>query len=266
MDNAAEYILIWKRGDCMTAAFISVFLINIVISLLGIYLSHHVPHSNHIVKPHPANLVVGVIYVLCVTGAVVAFLIKDRDPKALFAMPLNLLGVSICVYYYNCRTWLTDSSIIQRNFWGRKREMPYTDIIKIEEEGLEITIHFKSTQKRLVYSKSTVGTDHMLETIRSHVCAEQLNDDLPVPPVRLFENSVYNASGFYAIWAILYVLGIVYVVLGVWIRLLMPIGLVFMVLLTAYIFLSVYSAKRAHVSEKWAKVAKHCFKNGYLKP
>lgn len=73
------------------------------------------------------------------TGAVVAFSIKDRDPKALFAMPLNLLGVSIIVYYYNCRTWLTDSSIIQRNFWGRKREMPYTDIVKIEAGTLVAT-------------------------------------------------------------------------------------------------------------------------------
>ncbi len=250
----------------MVTAFVSVFLINIVISLLGIYLSHHAPRSDHVVKPHPANLIVGVFFVLFITGAVVGFLIKDRDPGALFAMPFNLLGVSLIVYYYNCRTWLTDSSIIQRNFWGRKREMSYMDIVKIEEDGLEITIHFKSSQKRLVYPKSTVGTDYMLETIRSHVFEEQLNDDLPVPPVRLFKNSVYDVSGFYAIWVILYVLGIVFVVLGFWFWLMIPMGLVFIVLLTGYIFLSVYSAKRAHVSEKWAKVAKHCFKNGYLKP
>ncbi len=250
----------------MTTAFISVLLINIAISLLGIYMARHVPRSDHVVKPHPANLIVGVFFVLFITGAVVGFLIKDRDPGALFAMPFTLLGVSLIVYYYNCRTWLADSSIIQRNFWGRKREMSYTDIVKIEEEGLEITIHFKSSQKRLVYPKSTVGTDYMLETIRAHVSEEQLKDDLPVPPVRLFENSVYNASGFYAIWIILYVLGIANVVLGFWFWPMFPIGIGFMALLTGYIVLSVYSAKRAHASEKWAKVAKRCFKNGYLKP
>lgn len=249
----------------MAPSFLAVLLINIAVSLLGIYMARHVPRSDHIVKPHPANLIVGILVVLFFSSAVLYFLIKDRDPGALFAMPFSLLGVSLIVYYYNCRTWLTDSSIIQRNFWGRKREMSYADIVKIEEEGLEITIHFKSSQKRLVYPKSTVGTDYMLETIRSNVSEEQLKDDLPVPPVRLFENSVYNASGFYAIWVILYVLGIVFVVLGFWFWPMIPIGLVFMALLTVYIVLSVYSAKRAHVSLKWAKVAKRCFKDGYLK-
>ena len=250
----------------MTPAFISVLFINIAISLLGIYMARHVPRSDHVVKPHPVNLISGIIFVMFVTVAVVGFLIKDRDPGALFAMPFTLLGVSLIVYYYNCRTWLTDSSIIQRNFWGRKREMSYTDIVKIEEEGMEITIHFKSSQKRLVHPKNTVGTDYMLETIRSHVSEEQLKDDLPVPPVRLFENSVYDVSGFYAIWVILYVLGVAYLVLGFWFWPMIPIGLVFMALLTGYIVLSVYAAKRAHVSEKWAKVAKRCFKKGYLKP
>lgn len=249
----------------MAPPFLAVLLINIAVSLLGIYMARHVPRSDHVVKPHPANLIVGILVVLFFSSAVLFFLIKDRDPGALFAMPFSLLGVSLIVYYYNCRTWLTDSSIIQRNFWGRKREMSYTDIVKIEEEGMEITIHFKSSQKRLVYPKSTVGTDYMLETIRSNVSEEQLKDDLPVPPVRLFENSVYNASGFYAIWVILYVLGIVFVVLGFWFWPMIPTGLVFMALLTVYIVLSVYSAKRAHVSLKWAKVAKRCFKDGYLK-
>ena len=250
----------------MLTYFISVLLINVIISLFGIYMARHIPRSDHVVKPHPENLIVGILVVLFFSSATLYYLIKDRDPGALFVMTFTLLGISLIVYYYNCRTWLTDSSIIQRNFWGRKREMPYTDIVKIEEEGLEITIHFKSSQKRLVYPKSTVGTDYMLETIRSHVSEEQLKDDLPVPPVRLFDHSVYDASGFYAIWVILYVLGIACLVLGFWFWPMIPIGLVFMALLTGYIVLSVYSAKRAHASEKWAKVAKRCFKDGYLKP
>jgi hypothetical protein len=39
-----------------------------------------------------------------------------------------------------------------------------------------------------------------------------------------------------------------------------------MAIWTVYMVLAVCSAKRAHASEKWANVAKFCWKKGVLRP
>ncbi len=53
-----------EKGENMAPSFLAVLLINIAVSLLGIYMARHVPRSDHVVKPHPANLIVGILVVL----------------------------------------------------------------------------------------------------------------------------------------------------------------------------------------------------------
>lgn len=253
----------------MVTAYICVGVFFIAVAVLTVILALRAPKAEHMAKTFVGNLVVGIFVILFFTGFTLMFLIKDRDPWALICLSFNLLGVIPIVMYYNCRMWLTDSCIIRQNFWGRRREWYYKDIVQIEEKGIEVIFHFRNTQKWLVYARDPKIDDPMLETIRAKIPKEQLIDDLPVPPVRLFEHAVYgDARGYYIIWGILYLLTLPFLLMGIvgrsWVMTL--IVLVIIAAWTVYIVLAVYSAKRAHASEKWATVAKHCFKNGALRP
>ena len=109
----------------------------------------------------------------------------------------------------------------------------------------------------------------MLAAILERIPEGQLDPNLPEPPVRLFSNAVYGgAGGYYAIWTVVYLLALPILLMGMvgrsWVMTL--IVLVLMAVWTVYIVLAVRSAKRAHASEKWANIARHCWKQGSLRP
>lgn len=206
-----------------------------------------------------------------ITAIFIPLAIKDRAPwwTALFIVAFDLLGVCLIISYYNCRLWVTDTCLIQQDFWGRKKEWCYRDVVKIVEQGYEVIFWFRNTEKWLIYARDPEGEDPMLAAILERIPEGQLDPDLPEPPVRLFSNAVYGgAGGYYALWTVFYLLALPILLMGMvgrsWVMTL--IVLVLMAVWTVYIVLAVRSAKRAHASEKWANIARHCWKQGSLRP
>ncbi len=243
----------------------------VAVIVLTVILARRAPKAEHMAKPWVGNMVIGIVIMACMTGIFVLLMIQDHAPwwSTVFIILFDLLGVSLIVSYYNCRMWVTDTCLIQQNFWGRKKNLYYHDIVKIVEQDYEVIFWFRDTPKWLIYARDPKADDPMLEAILEKIPEGQLDPDLPEPPVRLFANAVYGGTaGYYIIWSIFYLLTLPILLMGIvgrfWVMTL--IVLVIMAIWTVYLVLAVYSAKRAHASEKWANVAKHCWKKGALRP
>jgi hypothetical protein len=241
------------------------------VAVLTVILARHAHKAEHMAKPWAGNMILGIVCMAIITGIFIPLAIKDRAPwwSALFIVAFNLLGVSLIVSYYNCRLWVADTCLIQQNFLGRRKEWYYRDIVKIVEQGHEVIFWFRNTPKWLIYARDPKADDPMLEAILEKIPEGQLDPDLPEPPVRLFANAVCGgAGGYYALWTVFYLLTFPFLIMGIvgrsWVMTLIVV--VLMAIWTVYIILAVRSAKRAHTSEKWANIARHCWKNGSLRP
>ena len=241
------------------------------VAVLTVILARRAPKAEHMAKPWVGNMVLGIVFMVLITAIFIPLAIKDRAPwwTALFIVAFNLLGVSFIISYYNCRLWVADTCLIQQDFWGRKKEWRYRDVVKVVEQGYEVIFWFRNTEKWLIYARDPKGEDPMLAAILERIPEGQLDPNLPEPPVRLFSNAVYGgAGGYYALWAVFYLLALPFLLMGMvgrsWVMTLIVLALV--AVWTVYIVLAVRSAKRAHASEKWAKIAKHCWKQGSLRP
>jgi hypothetical protein len=254
----------------MIIALASIGIFFVAVIVLTVILAHRAPKAEHMAKPWVGNMVMGIVFMACMTGMFVPLMIKDHAPwGAIFLILFNLLGVSLIVSYYTCRLWVTDTCLIQQNFWGRKKEWYYRDIVKIVEQCHEVIFWFRNTQKWLIYARDPKADDPMLEAILEKIPEGQLDPDLPEPPVRLFANAVCGgAGGYYALWTVFYLLTFPFLIMGIvgrsWVMTLIVV--VLMAIWTVYIILAVRSAKRAHASEKWANIARHCWKKGSLRP
>ena len=239
--------------------------------VLTVILARRAPKAEHMAKPWAGNMVLGVIIMVLMTGIFIPLAIRDQAPwwSALFIVAFDLPGVCLIVSYYTCRMWVTDTYLIRQNFWGRRQMLSYRDVVKIVEQECEVIFWFRGTPKWVIYARDPKADDPMLEAILEKIPAGQLDPDLSEPPVRLFANAVRGgAGGYYVLWGIVYLLTLPVLLMGIvgrsWVATL--IVLVIMTVWTVYIVLAVYSAKRAHASEKWVNVAKHCWKKGALRP
>ena len=141
--------------------------------------------------------------------------------------------------------------------------------VKVVEQECEVIFWFRSTPKWVIYAHDPKAEDPMLAAILEKIPKGQLDPDYPEPPVRLFANAVRGGAGeYYVLWSIFYLLTLPILLMGIigqsWIMTLIVLGV--MAIWTVYMVLAVCSAKRAHASEKWANVAKFCWKKGVLRP
>ena len=243
----------------------------VAIILLTVILARRAPQAEHMAKPWVGNVVTGFVLMVLMTGIFVPLAIKDRAPwwSALFIVAFNLLCVCMIVPYFTRRMWVTDTCLIRQNFWGRKQMLYYRDVVKVVEQEYEVIFWFRSTPKWVIYAHDPKAADPMLEAILEKIPEGQLDPDLPEPPVRLFANAVCGgAGGYYALWTVFYLLTFPFLIMGIvgrsWVMTLIVV--VLMAIWTVYIILAVRSAKRAHASEKWANIARHCWKQGSLRP
>lgn len=243
----------------------------VAIILLTVILARRAPQAEHMAKPWVGNVVTGFVLMVLMTGMFVPLAIKDRAPwwSALFIVAFNLLCVCMIVPYFTRRMWVTDTCLIRQNFWGRKQMLYYRDVVKVVEQEYEVIFWFRSTPKWVIYAHDPKAEDPMLEAILEKIPEGQLDPDLPEPPVRLFVNAVCGgAGGYYALWTVFYLLTFPFLIMGIvgrsWVMTLIVV--VLMAIWTVYIVLAVRSAKRAHASEKWANIARHCWKKGSLRP
>jgi hypothetical protein len=243
----------------------------VAIILLTVILARRAPQAEHMAKPWVGNVVTGFVLMVLMTGIFVLLAIKDRAPwwSALFIVAFNLLCVCMIVPYFTRRMWVTDTCLIRQNFWGRKQMLYYRDVVKVVEQEYEVIFWFRSTPKWVIYAHDPKAEDPMLEAILEKIPKGQLDPDYPEPPVRLFANAVRGGAGeYYILWSIFYLLTLPILLMGIigqsWIMTLIVLGV--MAIWTVYMVLAVCSAKRAHASEKWANVAKFCWKKGVLRP
>lgn len=243
----------------------------VAIILLTVILARRAPQAEHMAKPWVGNVVTGFVLMVLMTGIFVPLAIKDRAPwwSALFIVAFNLLCVCMIVPYFTRRMWVKDTCLIRQNFWGRKQMLYYRDVVKVVEQEYEVIFWFRSTPKWVIYAHDPKADDPMLTAILERIPESQLNPDYPEPPVRPLTNAVRGGvGGYYFLWSIVYLLASPALLMGIvgrsWIMTLIVLAV--LSVWTVYIILAVRSAKRAHASEKWANIARHCWKKGSLRP
>lgn len=254
----------------MIVALASIGIFFAAVIVLTVVLACRAPKAEYMAKPWVGNAVVGFVIMALMTGIFTPLMIEGQAPwSAAFIIPFDLLCFCLVVSYYTCRMWVTDTCLMRQSFWGRKRKLYYRDVVKIVERDCEMIFWFRDTPKWLIYARAPKADDPMLEAILEKISEGQLDPDLSEPPVRLLENAVRGgAVGYYVLWGIVYLLLLPILLMGIvgrsWIMTWIVLG--FIAVWTVYVALAVCSAKRAHASEKWASVAKHCWKKGALRP
>jgi hypothetical protein len=254
----------------MMISLVSIGLFSAAVILLNIILAIRAPRFEPMAKPWVGNVVTGYICMGVMTGIFVPLMIKDDAPwGAIFIILFDLLCMCMIVPYYTCRMWPADTCIIQQNFRGCRREWYYKDIVKIVRQDCEVIFWFKGTSKWLIYGHDPKADDPMLTAILERIPESQLNPDYPEPPVRPLTNAVRGGvGGYYFLWSIVYLLASPVLLMGIvgrsWIMTLIVLAV--LSVWTVYIVLAVRSARRAHASEKWANIARHCWKKGSLRP
>ena len=135
-------------------------------------------------------------------------------------------------------------------------------------------IEIKAKNKTLIIPAYVVNRYELLTSLTEHVPKKARIKDSSETRVRSFGDSVYRKGEFLFAYILLY-----FLIIGLWTLIIvfggeksiftMPVECSVFVILTVIAFLfpivSIFAAKRAHSSKFWNKVARLCFRDGYLK-
>lgn len=248
---------------------ISIGLIYLLVGLFNVYSTKDRSCKGNVVKSNIACLIVGIIGTLFFCGLGIWFLLQTREAASWSLFGIGILLTSIIIFYFQCRIFYDDEKFIVRNFFGKKKTIIYKDIIRIEQ-GLDIII--KTDKDKIVVYNYLIGRGDFLRMIVSRVpeaLAENAQKATDHPVVRPFREAVWRPGDSIFLYVLLYlVIASLFVICffagDKWIAV-FCLGVFFTLLWSAFVFVSIHSAKRAHSSEFWRKVAKYCFKEGYLK-
>ena len=246
---------------------LTMLLIYSVTSIFLFYSTRDYKGKSNTMKLHLLSLVIGVIgTVSFLTVAIVIALLSD-DPKSWILLFFSILSIPLIIAYFQCRIFYDDEKLIIRNFFGKKKIIFYYEITDIKN-GIDTRIFTKETSVNIPNYLS--GRFEFLLTLAPHLSkktGKSAQKAAENPPVRPFRESVWRYKEFYFAYILIYILLIGLFIFslnisngepGIWF------SIVGAVVWTLMVFISVHSAKRAHSSAFWRRIARHCFKEGYL--
>ena len=220
------------------------------------------------IRMHKGYLILGVVLSasLCLLAT---WIYLDGSEVASFVVFIfALLSASLIFAYFGFRITFDDEKIVYRHFFENPKIIYYKEITEIEH-GLDLII--KTKEKRLVVPNYMTNTVAL--TLKMMPYLPKRKKIKEIPKVRRFVDSVERPYEFIVVFWILeivicgFYIGL-FINQGITISTNVPIfvlGCVSMGICSALVFLCVHSAKRAHSSAFWNKVAKKLFKEGYLK-
>lgn len=216
------------------------------------------------IKIHKAYLIIGVV-LSTVFAVLSAWLFLELSKALSFLAFIFAVLWSLLVFsYFGFRIVFDEEKITYRYFFEKPKHIFYKEIVEIRH-GLDLIIQTKD-QKLVIPSYMTNVGALLLKMMPYLPKRKKVKE---VEKVRSFFDSVERPLEFVIVFVMLEV---VFIALFVWFliashfdsRVIAIMG-VCLGAITALVFLCVHSAKRAHSSAFWRKVANLLFKKGYLR-
>ncbi len=245
-----------------------------ILSLLSIYafvgvfqyVIHKTPNTakHNKVTLHPAFGIAGAVGSLGFgIAAIVTYAIDETELSITFFV-MSLLFSTLILGYFGYRVTYDEEIITYRLFFEKPKTIHYNDIVDLQM-GMDLKIE---TYDRLIRVPNyTVNQEKMFAYVKTYVNKGVKKRAKAVPKVRKYTESVERPGEFIAIFFIIMVAIGAFGIIAFFCE---PGTKTFLIISSfigawaLYIWLSVHSAKRAHSSEFWKKVAYFCYKPGYL--
>ncbi len=216
------------------------------------------------IRLHKGYLWLGLILTVVEVGMSLWTYLDGSEGVSLIFFILSLLSSLLIFAYLGFRITFDDEKLAYRRFFEKPKTIYFKDIREIRC-GLDIEIQTK-TQKLVIPNYMTNTAALMVKMMPYLPKKKKIKT---VPRVRRFRDSVERAGEFIFAFALLDV-----ALLGVfiWVNIAQKFdpttfyvlgGL--LIFINGVFFLMVHSAKRAHSSRFWGKIAKLFYKEGYLK-
>jgi len=244
---------------------ITIILIYLALAFLSFYRAKDQNLENSVLRMNRAYLLVGIF---CTLGfllfAILAFILQDDVYLPLVLCVFSIFSFSLVVAYFNCRLFYDETSMTNRNFFGRKTTIFYNEITDVDI-GIEIII--SSDKKRIKIPEYTIGREKFAESIKPYVenileVKSQLSE--PMPKVRKFRDSVQTPGDFIFMIVLMILFSLFFIGVALFYDFnFLCLGFAFFGFLFA--FLMFYSPKRAHSSAFWRAIAKGMYRKGYVK-
>lgn len=215
------------------------------------------------IKMHKAYLMVGIILSTVMSVlSVIAF--TDDELLAFIFFIIALLSSSLIFAYFGFRIVFDDEKIVYRYFFEAPKTIWYKDITEVRV-GLDLVIRTKD-KKLTVFNYMTNMPALLIKMMPYLPKRKKLKE---VPKVKSFFEAVERPMDLIIAFimaevavALVFVMMLTYPKADTQVRVF--IGILWF-LLSGIFFLCIHSAKRAHSSVFWNKVAKILFKDGYLR-
>ena len=253
---------------------VTLFVIYIIVAFFEKTGNYATDEKVCLLRLHKKFLVIG--YVLsALMFCVSIFLYFYSGIEAAIVCIILCLISSVLVWgYYGYRVEYDKNEIRYRHFFEKYKTIRYKSIIDIEFDG---DLIIRTSNNILRIPNYVTNLTALFEQLNISVKLNTTNRAKLVPRVRKFKDSVYRPKEQIFGLVLMNLVGIAMELMMIWAWVnekngddLFGIAFVVTSVVCFVVFptlsaLSIISAKRAHSSEKWKKIAKICFKDGFLK-
>ena len=228
------------------------------------------------IKLHPIFCVIGyVTSILFLALGTVLYFYSDIW-VALVCVIFSILSDMLILGYYGYSVNYDNKKLIYKKFFGKYKTILYRNIVNIEY-GMDLTIRTKDDT--LVIPNYALNVKKLYNYLSGRLKLDEEKTQKLAPRVRKFRESVHRPREFIFAFGLLLLLSVFVELFFVWLYVTGKIviqeknALIFIIgfnvlsgiVLPFYVILAIVSAKRAHSSTKWRKIARLCIKEHYLK-
>lgn len=181
---------------------LSVFLIPIAVNGILLFLrKSKKAKEGKVCLPGAYALIGGIGFSMFFACAVVsAFTEQVLWVSALF-LAISLVGLSLLVAFVNCRITYDENGIVSKNFFGIKRRFTYDQMTALREEMQESFVYFG--KKKIAVDRFAAGGYEFLAYAEMRY--KKIHGVASVPRVKnkgVFKGNVNDAGGFLAVYSI----------------------------------------------------------------
>ena len=216
------------------------------------------------IRMHKGYGIVGIgCTIICVFFSIGVYL-EGSEALSIAFFVLAAISSLLFFSYYGFRIAFDKEKIVYRYFFETPKTIFYKDIVEVRV-GLDLIIRTKD--RKLTIPNYMTNIPALLLKMMPYMPKRKKIKE--VPRVRSFSEAVERSQEFIIVFAILEIFFIGFGVLGAiatkFDTTLILVSSLLWGAITGMIFLCVHSAKRAHSSSFWNKIANLLFKEGYLK-
>ena len=227
------------------------------------------------IKLHPILCVIGYVSSIIFLALGVLLYFYSGILAALVCVIFSFFSDILILGYYGYIVKHDNEKLTYRKFFGKYKTILYRNIRGIEYE-MDLVIRTKDDT--FVIPNYALNVKKLYNFLSDRLRLEEKTNKLG-PRVRKFKDSVHRPKEFIFVFVLLLALSLFVEILFAWICFagkmvvqsksdiifIIVFNVLSGVVLPCYVILTIISAKRAHSSKKWKKIARLCIKEHYLK-